>query len=312
MEPRKRKRRLLAFAGIVALVAGLWLFFNRNTEPTYDGRPLSEWVVMIGMKKNPSPYTDSEKEAATEAIQAIGTNAVPHLVEWLAYEPKGLRRFAFENYEKIPNRFRTNPEVTFMVFKPGIRVWGAEQSFSILGPSAAPAIPALTQILQSINYSIGPRYKAVSALACIGPSAMTAMTNILAAAPYDEQLWVLNSFARMGTNAAAAVPALIHQVHHGDMRTAEVAAETLGTLRLVPDEAVPALIGGLADPHPRMRAAAAKALGSFGAQAGTALPALNQLETDPDQGVSKAARAAITAITGVAPSGPDPLPIGSR
>lgn len=312
MEPRKRNRLLIGAIMIATIGIGCVLFFSGDSEPAYDGRPLSEWVVMIGVKKNPSLYTESEKEAATEAIQAIGTNALPHLIQWLAYEPTGLRRFVFENFQKVPNRFLRNPSVLLVTFKPLIRALGAEESFSILGPSAASAIPALTQILHSTNYSIGPRYNAVSALARIGPSAMTAMTNILATAPHDEQRWVLNFFARMGTNAAPAVPALIHQVHHGDMRTAELSAETLGTLRLVPDEAVPALIDGLADPNSRMRAAAAKALGSLGSLAIIALPALNQLETDPDQGVSRAARAAITAITGVAPAGPDPLPIGSR
>jgi hypothetical protein len=38
VEPRKRKRLLIAFAGIVALGAGLLLVPKRNAEPTYEGR----------------------------------------------------------------------------------------------------------------------------------------------------------------------------------------------------------------------------------------------------------------------------------
>jgi hypothetical protein len=297
---------LLAFAGLVALVVGLLLLLNRDPEPAYNGKRLGEWISIYLAAES----LTAVKEAGA-AIQMIGTNALPILIDWIDYHHGPLRRHALTHWDKLPGGLRNHSVFHRWLFGGYQRSGHAQSAFAVLRDQAVPAIPALHQLVRD-SASPETRRGAVMALAAIGPGAMTAMTNILATAFYDEQRLVLNSLTKLGTNAAPAVPALIHQVHHGDMRTAELSAETLGTLRLVPDETVPALIDGLADSNSRMRAAAAKALGSFGAQAIIALPVLNQLETDPDQGVSRAARAAITAITGVAPSGPAPLPIGSR
>lgn len=306
MEPRKRRRLLLAFTGIVALVAGLLLLLNRDPEPAYKGKRLGEWISIYLAAESLSAV----KEAGA-AMQTIGTNALPILVDWIDFHPGPLRRHALTHWDKLPGGLRNHSVLHRWLFGGHQRSFLAQSAFAVLRDQAVPAIPALHQLVRD-SASPETRRGALMALAAIGPGALTAMTNLLATAPFAEQRLVLDSLATMGTNAAPAVPALIHQIHHGDMRTAELSAATLGALGLVPDEAVPALIDGLADSNSRMRAAAAKALGSFGAQAIIALPALNQLETDPDQGVSRAARAAITAITGVAPAGPDPLPIGSR
>lgn len=305
MGPRKRKHLLIG-AIVIALVTGFWFFVLRNPEPAYNGKRLGEWISIYLAAETLTGVQD-----ARAAIQKIGTNALPVLIDWIDYHPGPLRRHALTHWDKLPGGLRNHSVLHRWLFGGHQRSGHAQSAFAVLRDQAVPAIPALHQLVRD-SASPETRRGAVMALAAIGPGALTAMTNILATAPFAEQRLVLDCLTKLGTNGAPAVPALIHQVHHGDMRTAELSAATLGTLGLVPDEAVPALIDGLADSNSRMRAAAAKALGRFGALAINALPALNQLETDPDQGVSKAARAAITAITGVAPAGPDPLPIGSR
>jgi len=297
VEPRKRKRLLLAFAGIVAVVAGRFLFLNHNTEPTYDGRPLSEWVV-IAAPMNPSPYTQSEKEAATEAIRAIGTNAVPHLVEWIGYEPKGLRKLMSLGYRMVPNRFQTNPSVLFVADKPAIRALGAEESFSIFGPSAAPAIPALAQILRSTNSYDSTRGKAFAALAFIGPKAFPTMLGVVSNFSQRSDLWItIGPLMRLKRHEFDQfLPAILPHLQSTNLPLALEVSKTLRDLSLDSELIAPAFARCLDDPRWEVRAEAATSLMPMGWRAQAALPALVKALGDTNATVRSNAAAAINRI----------------
>jgi len=294
VESRKRKRLLLALAGIVALVAGLWLVLNRNAEPTYDGRHLSEWVV-IAAPMNPVTYTTFEKEAAANAIRAIGTNGLPHLIQWLGYEPKGLGKLLFFNFQKAPQRFQTNPAILSMVYKRAVQAWGAEESFSILGSSAAPAIPAISQILHSTNYSTRTRSHALSALAFIGPEAFPAMLGVVSNLSQLSDLWITHPLTRLKRHEFdQLLPALLPHLQSTNLPLALEVSKFLSDMSSDSDLIAPAYIRCLEDPRWEIRAEAAgslKALGWRRAQA--AVPALVKALGDTNATVRSNATAAI-------------------
>jgi hypothetical protein len=77
----KRGRRiflvLLACALAVVVAALVW---PREKEPEHQGKKLSEWIAY----RNSGDIGAHEMER--HAVRAIGTNALPFLVTWIAYE----------------------------------------------------------------------------------------------------------------------------------------------------------------------------------------------------------------------------------
>lgn len=89
----KRKRLVIisiSFLAVVILGAVVW---PREREPVYNGVPLSEWLRR---------FNDDEPQSR-EAIQRIGTNALPHLVGWIQYEPPAWGRSLNCLHGKLPS-----------------------------------------------------------------------------------------------------------------------------------------------------------------------------------------------------------------
>jgi len=107
MHPEKASGRLSIFlvCCMISLIAGC------RSEPRYDGRSLSKWVL--------NQTTPEEQERADSAIRAIGTNALPVFIKWLR-ENSG-------QYDHVPS------------------------AIAVLGETAAPAVPELEQLLFSTN-----------------------------------------------------------------------------------------------------------------------------------------------------------------
>src|SRR5437879_1390641 len=80
------RRRLLLLAGCA--LSGLVLFLlltNREREPEYKGKMLSEWLLQYERQFRIDGYSAKAREAE-DAVRHIGTNAVPCLVKWTRYE----------------------------------------------------------------------------------------------------------------------------------------------------------------------------------------------------------------------------------
>jgi len=230
--PRKRKRLLVAFASIVALVAGLWLLLHRNTEPTYNGRPLSEWVTLHShtYRIRNSSLGVSMEEAAT-AIRAIGTNGFPFLIEWTGYEPGKLRSKLNGTVFNGPAWLRGNQFVVDkLTSREGLATFAAE-AFAALRSEAAPAIPELVHIAQ--RPGVGPsQQQAVMALGHVGPAAIPALTNLVAHTPMatgNRMKHVLMLVLRyQGTNLPPGYVALLESTDSSDPALRAIAAEALG------------------------------------------------------------------------------------
>ena len=100
-----RKRICIALAVLLVALAGViarqGLRASREKEPIYDGKPLSVWLsiyydAMVGSH----PYVRPEEQvnwtlhvaSVKHAIQHIGTNALPVLIERLQAQDMPLRQ----------------------------------------------------------------------------------------------------------------------------------------------------------------------------------------------------------------------------
>lgn len=78
-----RKRLLLVIASLamLAFIAVFWKMLPPK-EPVYAGKPLSYWLMAYDMAVPKDPFAPSEPDAEA-AIRAIGTNAIPTLLQFL-------------------------------------------------------------------------------------------------------------------------------------------------------------------------------------------------------------------------------------
>ncbi|MBI1178171.1 hypothetical protein GC207_12120 [bacterium] len=276
MEPRKHKRLLIALiAGVFAF--GIWFFLLRNTEPKYEGRNLSEWIKIYGSS---GPLTD--RQQAAFAIQAIGTNALPYLLEWINYEPSNLR---LGIWSRFGGRLQGIPFVHQILYGNMERAYATQNAFEVLGTLAAPAIPILSDQARKTD-RVYSRGGALVSLIYIGPDSIPALTNLATSATLAWVILNSGTLGRFGTNAVQFIPVLIEKLKNPVGDGARISAETLGQLKLDPERVVPALIDATASADPGLRLLAVKALGNYGAKATNALPTLRALRGDPDPGIT--------------------------
>lgn len=301
MESRKRKRLLIGIIAIVLATFACWFLLVRNTEPTYDGKSLSEWLEIRGPNyfqlhpKVTAPDT-AAREDADRAIRFIGTNALPYLVRWVSYEPTAWRVNVIFDKISIPTWLKENPTFHDFLFHPIARGEKAADAFRALGPVAAPAIPALVQLLHSTNAPYR-KYPVMEALRNIGPEATPAVFGVLTNINLPSDAWMLTSIYQMGTNARPLVPLLLPHMQDTNISLASEIMSIVCQTQPDPQLVVPVLTQCLNDTRREIRDEAAAALADIGPAARPALPALTNLLRDPDTNVQRHAAEAIAKIT---------------
>ena len=231
----------------------------QSAEASFHHQKLTRWLKLY---QSATPGT-AEEIRCVAAIRAIGTNAVPQLIGRLS-------------------------EAHLKDQQLAVRV------FDVLGPLAAPAIPALTKLLSHTNPLV--TILAASSLGDIGapalPSLMTELTN----SQYNIATLAAFAIVDLGTNATPAIAVFLHDLGSSSDLVRERAAEALGNLHLQPDIVVPALKHLLTDHSLMARCAALSSLGRFGLDAGTAMPGIVLLLNDPEEYVRKLATNAVCSI----------------
>ena len=246
------KAKIIVGIGIL-IVAGTGAVIVKNnffpSEPSYQGRRLSEWLVDVDYGQPPQT-----RAKAAEAIRKMGTKTLPFLLA------------CFSDEKSADKTIRQ-------------ATWG----FDALGPIAKPAISKLESRMEKY-----PGY-VPSALGGIGrdalPELLTALTNnsfwvrdntaaALANAIYEQKI--------TPSEAEAAFPIAINNLTYTSTNelfrenTRWRAAGLLGALGLHPDVAVPALIQGMDNTNPSVVAECAASLGKFGPDAAPAVPKMIQ------------------------------------
>jgi hypothetical protein len=264
----KQGRYIPAFLlGIV--ITGALLSCRQESEPSYHGHQLSWWVDLYG-----NSYPDQRNPEDVEALTAIGTNALPYLINWIR---------------------DANDE------KEGKRAGSAAAIFLILGTNANSCIPELKALVADpTNGNVC--VLAERALVNSGPDGFAAVLEVIATPgipqrgvlmeggvladhmrPTDATTMVGQGDPNFRINSIRAAPVLLKCLGDKDEVARRSAFLMLGFSD--PGVMVPALTNFLASsPSPSSRRQATEALAKHGTNALDAVPFLLSRfgNSDPD------------------------------
>lgn len=258
--PKKQTNRLI-FVLIPAIVCLLAVQPVQASEPVYNGKPLSDWLLL----------NVTRDASATEAIRQIGTNAIPTLLDILGAKEWNKKRVVSKlKSEELKKGFFGQQAAA-----EDIR-YIAVDGFAILGTNAESAVPQLAKLLHDPETCS----EAARVLTQVGPKGFSVLTNAI----NDEDLVgvvVLALGQKGGGDPQVITRLLLSALKSSNPTTRGNAAGFLGgkdaTL------AVPALIPMLDDSDPYPRRFAVISLGSYGPAAKSAAPKLFSIYTNhPD------------------------------
>lgn len=274
-----RIRQLLMGLGLLVAVGG-FLWFKAPTsvkppqpspapvvrlpavpreQPVYQGKPLSYWVIKVGQIEEYNGAPDG----AVAAIRAIGSNAVPFLLDWMPH-----------------------PETLHHHGSSGIPEWDAvEIAWWALGSDGKSAIPTLARVINQSRHTMDDYSvwrESAKAISYLGPDAIVPMLTAVTDMQGKHHVWeLIHNFQNLGTNGAPAVPALIHWANDPDYWVRDGVVSALGGIGQRPDLAVPVLLNALEhDSNGMVRRDAAEALGAFANDSDAVLPELTKMLKD--------------------------------
>jgi HEAT repeat protein len=284
---------LIALSLCVAIVLIAVLTQKEEPEPSYDGHPLSYWIVWRGY------YLPAER---TRPLREIGPSALPFLLKWIQYEPAPWR-------DKLASRMPNSPRgraIALRLVNPRAQTRAYEAAFGLhcLGYQAKPAIPELVRLMNKTNH-LQTALRATEALAYTGTDALPPLLAVIQNQTHPCRATALNMLVHMPVITDAGritVPAVINcLLETNDATIPVIAATALGDLKTAPELSVPALLHSLQSPDPKLRRASAFALIDFGDQAASAIPALTEALKDPDPPVRDAAAFSLRRIAPAKP-----------
>jgi len=275
----------------------VWVAWPREHEPVYQGRKLSRWLRIY--VANSLPGDEQKRADAKEAIRQIGTNALPCLVHWLAYEPP--------RWNTPAMRLAQRGKLRWLFRKPldqqtGPRFYG-QIGFEILGPGAGAAVPDLKRIA----LRRGTRYEqsrqlAIEALRDIGADGLPALVEVLEQGDATDR-GIARDYVLMlnwvGVDVTAAVPGLLladRQLRQQALRLNPDPGIFVSSLQYDTPSLVSALTNCLWHSNATVRLEATHYLGWLSEKARSAEPALSHAFEDPDPNVRDAATNAVYRI----------------
>jgi len=157
----RRKKWIAAILAVVVIV-GCFIVFSRPLEPHFEGRSLTYWAARL------------DQPEGKIALTAIGTNALPYLIEWLDEEPTRFSAWVRNAGDRLPISLRPNP----WSFESRRDI--ASNALGFLGTNAIPAIPDLIRTYdwdRELSGGIPPSNQ--RALAEIGAAAIPGLMKAL-------------------------------------------------------------------------------------------------------------------------------------
>jgi HEAT repeat protein len=290
----KWRRWVLVCALILVGVVIFGFVSNYRSEPRYKGRSLSGWL-RVHEQANKSKILQAE-----EAIRDIGTNAITILLADLAEEPRVWM-------VPVPVRVRFPKAIQSLLDRlertedrRSRALWG----FHILGPAAAPAVPALIRGLSSNAwaythpYGYGPCPQA-EALTEIGRPAVPALIQTLTnrSNEFGPRGQAVHALGYMGTDANDAAEVLLGCVTERLPFSAE-ALWAAGNVAVDAKIVLPALTSALRSEKPDLRSAAIFVCRDIAERLdpGVSVSLVRPGLTDEDANVREAATNALTKL----------------
>jgi hypothetical protein len=226
------KRRTITSAVLVCLALSLSFIaiYSLDDEPRFEGKRLSHWLALYD--KHAMTQTDPDFQRAEQAIRAMGTNALPHMLKWIDYEPPAWRRGV---RKALPAKLAENETLQDMIEgEPNRRAAAAMLGFGILGTNAQSVIPEL-EVMMRDKSAPNRAGRAIFALSGLGIQALPSLTNALAD---PQQLYRNRLIFALGFNAPvsgtnAVLPALMRALNDDDQRVRSAA--TIVVRRIAPE-----------------------------------------------------------------------------
>jgi len=193
----KKRFILLLLLVLISGIAVYW--FTPTNQPAFQGKPLEAWLNDL--------VATNDDPRAVMAIQSIGTNAVPCLLEALS-SPYGPTSDQF--YDKCNLWLHHKLHVVKRpIFYPAqVRYLGAILGFKKLGPIASNAVPQLGVLLTNPDRGFG----AAVSLASIGPVALPALVGALTNGSPVARYHALIGLNHLGVDAAPALPVVMNYI----------------------------------------------------------------------------------------------------
>ena len=269
---------------------------GRADEPTFNDRPLSNWLTML--KEDPTPR---KRRAAVVALGEIAAANKSEFVTAISAVGRALQNDASPlvrqqaatviGQQKVDDAAVVLIDLTAAVRvekEPSVRREVAV-TLGRFGKLAKQSVPALTDALG--DKDDGVTAAAAEALGRVGPEARTAVPELLKlATAADKPLRLAVTFALGRTDADDKLPVAVALVETlktaGEVALRREAVTSLGLLGESQGGVVAALAAQLADPDAEHRALTVEAIGKLGpAVRGVEVELLAMFRTDPDKGV---------------------------
>lgn len=267
----------LASIGVTLLfgLAGVWAVYALTREPSYEGIPLSAWLVKYDM---------GDSQALT-AIRGIGTNALPTLNKMLHAKDSWFCRGVYT----IAARLRLGVPLVSAAQRQTLALAGIEA----LGPLAASEVPALMDLLPDSNVA----YAASWATAATGSNGVRCLVAVSLTNRYSRvRCAAISGLGRAQAERKTALATLAGLTKDQDLAVRAAAARAIGRLREDPDLSVQLLMAATSDTNRVVRSAAIGALGQIGGRATEAVPVVSRATNDDDPLIRSAAEVALRQI----------------
>lgn len=278
-----KKLTLIVLAVMLTTVAVILL--ARSPQPSYQGQSVSEWFHL------PADHNwVYDRELDSQAFRAMGSEAVPFLVDRMQRAPSKTRERLLEKVSSgLSLSYRQNSER-----------WQSRAAYLLgeIGSAAESAVPDLRAATNSSNWAL--RGAATVALMKVGGEPIEPLIEKLKDTR-DYSAWYQNAMmvGRFGSRAESAVPILLDALKHTNNIIQAHALIALGMIAQQPDQCVPAIVPFLTSPNVSDRQKAIGALLGFGTNAITAKAEIRSALGDSDPWVRSRAAHAMEQLEGM-------------
>lgn len=276
-----RRRLLLLLVAVVALLAGVLLAWPRGPkEPVYEGKHLSLWV-----KQAWEGGVGPEVNAASNAIVAIGTNALP----WLMYQLKK----PLPLWKTQVGRFAGwQRAVQLGIEHPDMRLFVVANAFSLLGSNVALALPALGELLDMEDRCIF----AASAMAGAGELALPYFTAGVESTNEARAGASLHGMALLGRENDSVLSSLVEFARRQDYPHRYLALINLSIVPDRPEICLPVFVEAVADTNFVIQDYASNHISSLRLSSKSAIPAFLPFLSNSDPRIMLTASNALFRI----------------
>lgn len=272
---------------MVAIAIAAWFTFH-SREPEYQGKRLSAWLEDLSHEPKPEEMGDEERGSAafqariakvTEAVRAIGTNALPFLLEWSRTSPtKSPLR------DKIQDLLDKQSLLNIQLPERKDQLGLAFEGLFALGPAAAPAIPELGRLLERDETS----WQASICLHAIGPMAIPTLVRCLTNGTPRTRSRALLTLGDFGSDARQLTPLILSFTQSTNRFLADPALRVVSEVSERPADFIPLFAAHLGNTNTARGAAFALArIGPPG------LPVLLEALTNEQREIKSAVIAAL-------------------